>query len=793
VFRKLSLFLFALFLLVLPVLTTAQETPTPSPHLKQPTADEYLTRIDEIIAKAETNYMEGSYQNQMEAIAELAAIFDEVNWRYLDQGELSYEQMGRLMQALPVGKSVGGYSELRWVPIEASERWLPALIERWLAANPDVLSPSASSGVSHINFDETDIVITPAYTGYFLDVIESAINLSSRYIAVSNSDREWVVPPLPESIDSDLLIADDLNTDGMPDFAYLHTIHDGNSYNMGDLVVVSWTGEKFDILTSLRYSQAPHTMNYSWQFLNIDEDPQIEVIQNQRMYDTFDCNSIHVTAFDWDEEQQLKPNSKEVLLPAGFHCLLRKAEEAVWAGNYIEAIEVYQQALSFPTEDTARFEFAQMRLALAYLFTGDAEKADQIFNSLTPTEGSLAEVAQQAYQVDHRPLAVCQALYNAAIADQSPIWDVSLGTLYEVDGGFYGAGSYDPWIDVPNASCDLHGWIRASIADTNFPTTESPLEKLESLGLKLGGAGSADFDQDGDEEWLVWIDSIGLSSILFVPDGEFYILNPSPDAENVLEPSASIRPPNQYNQYSVMTLPDGLGKALVNIDFADDPYSPILCVFCGGGPVVTCEEYDRSLPRSSGNLTLFRVENGQFVKFFSAPVCSLQPMGDSVFAGDVISGVEGFTAGYGFSQNDSAYDYGLYTVKDVPYHWDSELKTFIPQLPPTPTATPFPTPTYVPETPPEQRGYEFGAFTFPDVRRAFQENDYSLVDAIAESALTNDDGSDPNLTLAYRYYRALSLEAQGNLEAALEEYQLIFETAPDSAWGMLAGIHITIN
>lgn len=76
------------------------------------------------------------------------------------------------------------------------------------------------------------------------------------------------------------------------------------------------------------------------------------------------------------------------------------------------------------------------------------------------------------------------------------------------------------------------------------------------------------------------------------------------------------------------------------------------------------------------------------------------------------------------------------------------------------------------------------------MRWAFQDEDYDVVIATVDYALNESDLFDPTYTLAYRYYRALSLEAQGEYNEAAAEYALIYETAPESAWGMLAKLHL---
>ena len=76
------------------------------------------------------------------------------------------------------------------------------------------------------------------------------------------------------------------------------------------------------------------------------------------------------------------------------------------------------------------------------------------------------------------------------------------------------------------------------------------------------------------------------------------------------------------------------------------------------------------------------------------------------------------------------------------------------------------------------------------VSSAFKQGDYDLVLQMTDLALMNASGQEESLVLAFRYYRALALEALERPDEALAEYVAIYETAPESAWGMLAGLHI---
>jgi hypothetical protein len=47
-----------------------------------------------------------------------------------------------------------------------------------------------------------------------------------------------------------------------------------------------------------------------------------------------------------------------------------------------------------------------------------------------------------------------------------------------------------------------------------------------------------------------------------------------------------------------------------------------------------------------------------------------------------------------------------------------------------------------------------------------------------------------DIALLTRHYLALALEALDRSDEALAEYIAIIDTAPDSAWGMLAALHV---
>jgi hypothetical protein len=61
---------------------------------------------------------------------------------------------------------------------------------------------------------------------------------------------------------------------------------------------------------------------------------------------------------------------------------------------------------------------------------------------------------------------------------------------------------------------------------------------------------------------------------------------------------------------------------------------------------------------------------------------------------------------------------------------------------------------------------------------------------MGDELLTPDNEEAYNNQLGDHYLRALALEALGRDDEALAEYVTIYEAAPESAWGMLARLHL---
>lgn len=104
------------------------------------------------------------------------------------------------------------------------------------------------------------------------------------------------------------------------------------------------------------------------------------------------------------------------------------------------------------------------------------------------------------------------------------------------------------------------------------------------------------------------------------------------------------------------------------------------------------------------------------------------------------------------------------------------------------TLTPEPTlvPTVTPTSTPDARSEIEIQIARRDIHAFFMSEDYETALLIAKGAVPEDDID----AARWHYWRALALEALERTEDALAEYVAIYEAAPESAWGMLARLHI---
>lgn len=92
----------------------------------------------------------------------------------------------------------------------------------------------------------------------------------------------------------------------------------------------------------------------------------------------------------------------------------------------------------------------------------------------------------------------------------------------------------------------------------------------------------------------------------------------------------------------------------------------------------------------------------------------------------------------------------------------------------------------------------FSCGTTGDLFCGFYESDHAhaleMIEALSPEDFEQEiESSWGNFQLAVRYRRALALESLGRTDEALAEYIVLYEAAPESAWGMLAGLHLEVG
>ena len=132
-------------------------------------------------------------------------------------------------------------------------------------------------------------------------------------------------------------------------------------------------------------------------------------------------------------------------------------------------------------------------------------------------------------------------------------------------------------------------------------------------------------------------------------------------------------------------------------------------------------------------------------------------------------------------------------LRPATYVWDANRRTFV--LTPQPTIPPLTLiPTTVPvfEEPPLRRTWYLGGQSLIEARKVFARRDFVEALLIVDEAFT-DENKDETLTPAFQYYRALTLEALNRPDEALTIYIELYQSMSDTAWGMLANLHLEID
>jgi tetratricopeptide (TPR) repeat protein len=716
-----------------------------------------------------------------------------------------FADLYEMYQRLNIGYLDGAYRR----------EWNVLLIQRWLAENQADLSSTA------------ELELAPEFTAkvtardfnadgnneFVLDIHNVDTVHMYLVVAVDNGRYHIIDPNLPwtgyspagrYSVGEGQITEysfHDINADNIPEWLVLLYDVTGGGPGMGysdggRLYILGWRN---DTLSYLAYTNRDTPNVVSWDqtltfydvetigdtlpttvtfdFRNTDDDPALEILQAQHTTNNWGCQRVETKDFDWDATADLYLyHSTEIVYNSETrNCLQQFAEEAMWSGDYTAAIDLFEQALSMPMiggEESGAREHNQLqnqylraRLAMAYLFTGKPESAASLLQKLS--EESIGDEAVAAYinilhdQQETDQVALCSAAFNVFAQNFPSI--VIGGTA---DAPYFEGSPYDP----ARVGCDAPTLIRESLDVGKIPVSLSPFDWLQNNGVGIIKTFTADLNQDGNNEVLVWTNVPGVQ-ILFVPNGETYATS-----------LVTLDPYLYADELDTWLLPDeaGLGIATIDTDFVGaymqpPPWPTIYSLRggIGGGPVPQCVTGEST--KDANTVQVWRLDGTTLTNVLMINTCT-----DTVATALGTGGQHHITTTY----QDYRYTFDAYDVLEeytFTFIWDNTEGRYVWQSPVTPTPSPTIVPTPTSETSPQRKYYSMS--------QAFADEAYTAVLDMTPTVLDLAAAEDVDTMLAEMYLRALSLEALGQEDSALAIFISLQTAAPEHIVGKLAMLH----
>ena len=591
----------------------------------------------------------------------------------------------------------------------------------------------------------------------------------------------------------------DINADGLPEWVMAVGGFGANLTNGGFFYVLQWRGGKLIDLTPpsddpdhIFYSSPagggypplfPYGVHIEYPDKNRDGIREITIVQNQG--DNWGCTwtlrrnyGWNGTAYRFDNEER---SYNEVQV-----CEIRWAEEAMWKGDYQTAIKHYERGLEFPpTEEYFSEEpielkrYITARLALAYTLAGHTTEAEAVIQYLSPREDDSATLTKFIEAVKSNlgsPANMCQAAHDAFVFECPNGTDACLGSPLNMIVGYTlensGYGAHHPALSFPSASsagCDLSYPVQDDLNSNPLRSAESPGRQLETRGERVLKALHFDLNKDGIEEWLVWL-AKPVPALFFYdePNTPYYqssyveIPYPRQDDHYLMQGENSNPNFDPRVGFDVYSTPDNNSSVLINtLQWQRYSGYPAYC------PLQPTEDGGFSQSAPSISFTLWRLKDRELQLGTQMSFCKPVTL-------ETVFGNPGGVLPYEIEAD--TYD----EIKGATYTWNTQqmmyLVSRIEPIEPTPK-------------PAENISTSY-TNTLRDAQDAIlKQQDYQKALDIIDSGLNQLTLLDIEAN-SLTYLRALALAELGRDDEALAKYVMIYEAAPESAWGMLAGLHL---
>jgi hypothetical protein len=768
-------------------------------RLRVPSAEEYLIAVPEIVNAGNEEY-ESEYSRFNYPLFNV--ITTEIYRKYPD---FRYEDAELLHTAYLGLRQYNDY----WYDRDI---WVHAFLLAWINQQSIDLSQTSQ-------LDFHDFVITVIPRDYNNDGADEwllrVVNPDFTQDIVFDGEKERytiVESPLPwfgccfaywstQSGFTEELKFEDITGDDLPEWVIALGGVGGGQKNNGRLYILQWYEnrlidlapqyESYDDIDKELFYDAPaggggaplFPRKVQVRIENIDDDKSLEIVIQQTHTDNWDCDADEIRIFKWDEQvhlYQLGTQDWNYANSAG--CSLRNAQAAMWENNYSAAIPLLERSLeqfaaqefddpnSYEAKSNRRYAaYASVRLALAFSLVGRSDDASRILNLIQVPDdlfmATLVQRSQEAYR-EQKSFDLCLAMYDVAAGDffrYFGSFNVWLGLIQNdpVSGIGVGYPTGDPGL----AGCDVDLLIGDEIQSQPFSTQSSPLEKLTEDGITVGKSFRADLNEDGIDEWMIWLPSKRLNPILFLSDEEIYRISRPP-----------VGYPDEYTQITAWRLPEDAGTAFLRLYFDDQTPLEDRWYYTsggGGGPIPRCADEQGNFINfpDNGWLEIWQLQDEELSRTQWNLVCASTAFDDLFPNGERSNDLHVW---YGLPGED----FNDYPAELTVLTWDNEQKRFI--------------------APEEIRNQietneaPLISFSVQDVRAKMNEGVYdeellSMINALLDHSPSD---ANPSEISELHSYRSLALEALNRLDEALAEYMSIYEGAPESAWGRLAALHL---
>lgn len=725
-------------------------------RLRAPSVEEYLHAILELPALSRDDY------GLLEA---------ELITRYTDEiGQQDYDLVDAAYR----------FFEGTYLQNEMHTFWLQARVAAWLKSQQIDLNVATV-----FEFEDVEIPVialdlnNDGQNEWILDLQQ---NDFQGYVVIRRDENESyrvVSTPLPFERYQQLMFApegiakaqwnieyfEDVTGDGQPELVVLYTFqNDEYEYAAleGQYFILSWSDNSLVDVGGEALSFRLRNLGTTWEWMQADASAALSLRQIREMRDNWDCIWQQTTLFDWDGKVFTETQTEEHY-PETIRCYLRLAENAMRAKDYDGAIMNYRHVERLDSPDNMSWvgDYAAIRLAIALILNGEEDRGIEILRSqqneraLFGTLPELTSALLDAYDNNPSSVGVCLAASDFFWINSYYVWEkMSLEVGRTMDNIIYGRGMYiPPPTDPIGAGCDAPALIEDILHEHMFTTRSTPVEQLQSLGIPWDSVFYDDLNEDGIDDWIVGVSAINIPPVFFLSDGTVY---------SVSRPALS--PPHELDaldQLLTFQLPDNAGIALLHISYAQ-PYIQIPRGYGLGGGPGECP--------ALGSVSIWRLDQSALIRIFSSLLC------EEVDPQAVIDDLAVISHVYSWEFSDGVHDY-----VPVEYVWNEIDQAYELTTASQETLAPLSSETSV--SPPYQ---------VYDGKNLFLQQAYEQIINDRQQAITEIlDITDPVL-LRWGYLAALTFEALDRPDEALAEYIAIHEAAPESAWGILAALHLEV-